>query len=75
VIKPDATIEIENIYLDKYLKFSSQTNIVLKNSFKSQSLLINGDKELLKSKYNSEILLSNNSDAEKKVIVNFYSLN
>lgn len=75
VIKPDATIEIENIYLDKYLKFSSQTNVVIKNSFKSQNLIINGDKELVKSKYNSEILLSNNSDIEKKVIVYFYSLN
>jgi len=75
VIKPDTTIEISNINLDKYLKFSSQTNVVIKNSFKSQSLLINEDKELVKSKYNSEILLSNNSDVDKKVIVYFYSLN
>jgi hypothetical protein len=74
VIKPDTTIEIENINLNKYLKFSSQTNVVIKNSFKSQSLLINEDKELVKSKYNSEILLSNNSDNDKKVIVYFYSL-
>lgn len=75
VIKPDSTISVENIYLDKYLKFSSQTNIVIKNSFKSQSLLINENKELIKSKYNSEIFLPNNSDVDKKVIVYFYSLN
>lgn len=75
IIKPDATIEIENIYLNKYLKFSSQSNLIIKNSFKSQSIVVNEDKELIKSKYNSEILLSNNSDVEKKIIIYFYSIN
>jgi hypothetical protein len=75
IIKPDSTLDIGSINLDKYLRFSSKTNLVIKNSFKSQSVLINEDKELVKSKYNSEILLSNNSDVDKKVIVYFYSLN
>ena len=74
IIKPDSTIDIGTDNLDKYLKFSSQTNLIIKNFFKSQNVLINEDKELVKSKYKSEILLSNNTDAEEKVIVYFYSL-
>lgn len=74
IIKPYSTIEIGSNNLDKYFKFSSQTNLVIKNSFKSQNVIINGEKQLLKSKYNSKILLSNNSDVEKKVIIYFYSL-
>lgn len=75
IIQPYTTIDIGSIILNKYLKFSSQTNLIIKNIFKSQNILINKDKELVKSKYNSGILLSNNSDIEKKVIIYFYSLN
>lgn len=75
VIKPYNTINIGCSNLDKYLKFSSKTDLIIKNIFKSQNILINEDKELIKSKYNSEIFLSNNSNIEKKVIIYFYSLN
>lgn len=75
MIKPNTTINIENIYLNKYLRFSSQTNLIIKNVFKSQNIIINKNEVLVKSKYNSEILLSNNSDIEEKVVIYFYSLN
>ena len=74
VIKPNSTIDIGKDNLVKYLKLPSQTNLVIKNFFKSQSVLINNEEQLLKSRYNSEILLSNNSDVEKKVMVYFYLL-
>ena len=75
MIKPNTTINIENIYLNKYLRFSSQTNLIIKNVFKSQNIIINKNEVLVKSKYNSKILLSNNSDIEEKVVIYFYSLN
>lgn len=59
---------------DKYLKFSEQTNLIIKNSFKSQSVHIGDLKKLVKSKYNSEIFIINNSDSGKKIQVQFYSL-
>jgi len=74
IIKPNSIIDISFNNLDKYLKIPSQTNLVIRNYFKSQSVFIDEEKHLLKSKYNSEILLSNNSNVEKKVIVYFYLL-
>lgn len=74
IVKPDSSLSIDlnNTNYDKYLKFSEQTNLVVKNSFKSQSAVI--DKELIKSKCNSEIFIINNSDVDKKIIVQFYSI-
>lgn len=74
MIKYDSSslIVLDNVNTDKYLKFSEQTNLVIKNSFKSQSIVIDG--ELIKSKYNSEIFIINNSNIDKKIIVQFYSL-
>lgn len=74
IAKPDSSlsIDLDNTNYDKYLKFSEQTNLVVKNSFKSQSVII--DKELIKSKCNSEIFIINNSDVDKKIIVQFYSI-
>lgn len=74
IVKPDSSslIDLDNTNSDKYLKFSEQTNLVVKNSFKSQSIDI--DKELIKSKCNSEIFIINNSDVDKKIIVQFYSI-
>lgn len=74
IVKPDSSLSIDlnNTNYDKYLKFSEQTNLVVKNSFKSQSVVI--DKELIKSKCNSEIFIINNSDVDKKIIVQFYSI-
>lgn len=74
IVKPDSSLSIDlnNTNYDKYLKFSEQTNLVVKNSFKSQSVVI--DKELIKSKCNSEIFIVNNSNVDKKIIVQFYSI-
>lgn len=74
IVKPDSSlsIDLDNTNSDKYLKFSEQTNLVVKNSFKSQSVVI--DKELIKSKCNSEIFIVNNSNVDKKIIVQFYSI-
>jgi len=75
VIKPDSTTNINNNDFNKYLRFSEQTNLVVKNIFKSQNIIILNDIELITSKYNSEIFLINNSELEKKITIQFYSLN
>lgn len=76
IVKPysSLSIDLNNTNYDKYLKFSEQTNLVVKNSFKSQSINIDIDKELIKSKCNSEIFIINNSYVDKKIIVQFYSI-
>lgn len=61
-----------NFPSDKYLKFSEQINLVVKNFFKSQSVDIDG--ELIKSKFKSSISIINNTCDEKKITVKFYSL-
>lgn len=82
VIKPNSTINIntnintntnENEKINKYLKFPEKTNLVIKNIFKSQNIIIPNDTELIKPNYNSEIFLINNSDLEIKIIVQYYS--
>ena len=65
-------IILDNTNYDKYLKFSEQTNLIVKNYFKSQSVVIDG--ELIKSKFNSKIFIINNTKNEKKITVQFYSL-
>lgn len=66
-------IDLDKTNLDKYLKFSEQTNLVVKNSFKSQSIVIDG--ELIKSKFGcSKIFIINNTGDEKKITIQFYSL-
>lgn len=74
IVKPDSSllINLDNTDSDKYLKFSEQTNLVAKNSFKSQSIVIN--EGLIKSKCNSEIFIINNSNIDKKITVQFYSI-
>jgi len=68
----NSLIVLDNINYNKYLKFSEQTNLIVKNYFKSQSIIIDG--ELIKSKFNSEIFIINNSCNEKKITIQFYSL-
>lgn len=75
IIKSNTIINIGCIESDKYLMFPSQTNLIVSNIIKSQNISINEDNELVKSKYNSEIFLTNNSDIDKKITINFYSLN
>jgi len=72
-IEPDSLTKI-NI-LDKnnvYLKFPAETNLVIKNIFKSQNIFISNDNELIRPRYNSEIFLINNSKFENKITVQFY---
>jgi hypothetical protein len=59
---------------DKYLKFSESINLVINNSFKSQSIIFNKDIDLIKSQYNSDIFIVNNSDIEKKITLQYYSI-
>lgn len=59
---------------NKYLRFSDETNLIIKNFFKSQNIIVNKDTDLIKSKYNSEIFIINNSDTDKKIIVQYYTL-
>lgn len=75
-IKPNSSlvIDLENNNLNKYLKFSEQTNLIVKNSLKSQSISIGIEGELIKSKFNSEISIINNTCDEKKITVQFYLL-
>ena len=71
-IKPNSIINIYNPNPNIYLKFPIQTNLIIKNIFKSQNIQVINDTELIKSKFNSEIFISNNSIEEKKIIVKFY---
>jgi hypothetical protein len=74
-IKPDSITKIDNIdIISTYLKFPTETNLVIKNIFKSQNIYINNNNELVKPKYNSEIFLINNSNLEKKIIICYYLL-
>lgn len=73
VIKPNSTLNII-VGTDEYLKSSNvPINFIVKNSFKSQNILIDKDTDLIKTKYNSEIFLSNNLNEEKKITILFYS--
>jgi hypothetical protein len=75
-IEPNSSLIINNDDIDtnKYLKFSEETNLIIKNFFKSQNITINKDTDLIKSKYNSEIFIVNNLDKEKKIKIQFYVL-
>lgn len=68
----NSLIVLTNTNYDKYLKFSEKANLIVKNYFKSQSIIVDG--ELIKSKFNSEIFIINNTKDEKKIIIQFYSL-
>lgn len=68
----NSLIVLNNTNYDKYLKFSEKANLIVKNYFKSQSIIVDG--ELIKSKFNSEIFIINNTKDEKKIIIQFYSL-
>ena len=74
-IKPDSSLIVSS-YNNKnmYLRFSEQTNLVVKNSFKSQNININKEIDLIKSKCNSEIFIINNSNIENKITIQFYSI-
>lgn len=81
IIKPDSNLLIdsensENLKNDsnKYLKFSESINLIIKNSFKSQNIIYNKDIDLIKSQYNSKIFIVNNSDIEKKITLQYYSI-
>lgn len=75
IIKSDS-----NLFIDlqtnncKYLRFSEPTNLIIKNSFKSQTIDVDKNNDLIKSKYNSEIFIINNSKVEKKITIQFYSI-
>ena len=68
----NSLIVLNNTNYDKYLKFSEKANLIVKNYFKSQSIIVDG--KLIKSKFNSEIFIINNTKDEKKIIIQFYSL-
>lgn len=70
IIKPDTTLLIDT-NSNRYLRFSEQCYLIVKNSFKSQTININKNIELIKSK-NSEIYIINNTNNEIKIIVEFY---
>ena len=75
ILKPHSTINIDNISnigKNYYLKFSEKTDLLVKNIFKSQNISINEESDLIKSNYDSEIFLVNNSKTEKKVVIFFY---
>ena len=75
-LKPDSTTKI-NILDDnaKYIGITENINIIIKNSFKSQNILIGMDNKLIKIKFDSEIFLVNNTNLDKNVGIKFYSLN
>lgn len=74
-IKSNSNIKIElnNNTNEKYLRFPEETNIVIKNILKSQNVIINNS-DLIKSRYNSDIFIINNSDNEKNMKIQFYSI-
>lgn len=73
-IKPNA---VETIILDEskneYLKFNEPVNLIVKNSFKSQSICFGDKDELISTKYGSKIILTNDSANEKKITFGLYS--
>jgi hypothetical protein len=75
-LKPDSTTKIDIIDENsKYIGFTENINIIIKNSFKSQNILIGMDNKLIKIKFDSEIFLVNNTNLDKNVGIKFYSLN
>lgn len=82
IIKPYSNLfvnfqTIETIETNKtniYLKFSEKTNLMVKNNFKSQIVEIDTEQLVLVDTYGSEIYIINNSNTEKKITVQFYSV-
>lgn len=74
ILKPKSNSLVNFVNNAKYLRFSETINLVVKNNFKSQNIIINKNIDLIESKYNSEIFMVNNLDIDKKIIVQFYSI-
>jgi hypothetical protein len=71
-IKANSTLIIDT-NKNNFLKFPDKTNLIIKNIFKSQNILIE-EPYLIKSKFNSNFEILNNTDLEKIIIVKIYSL-
>lgn len=63
--------KFDNDYYLQFITFNT-INLIIKNTFKSQNITIM-NKDLIKSRYNSDIFFINNSDFDIKIYVNFYS--
>lgn len=76
IIEPNSKIKINKMNDDvkTCVKLPIETNVVIKNIFKSQNICINNDDELIKLRYDSEIFLINDSNSQKKIIAQFYSI-
>ena len=82
VLKPYSTINLKK-YLnlnpnpnpietraDNYFRISTRSNIIFKNLFKSQNVYVEGEDELFASNY--DILITNDTDKEKKITIYLY---
>ena len=73
VIKPNSITNIDTNIHNKYLKFPKQTNLIVKNIFKSQNITIEDNNELIEI-FNSNVFLINNENFEKEIYIQFYLL-
>lgn len=72
-IKPHTVLIMNNpLIKEEYVVFSEQTNLIIKNFFKSQNILIEKDIQMIKQKYDSQIIISNSTDLNKKILVKIY---
>lgn len=72
-IEPNSKIYLDySKYNNKtlYISFSKETNIIVKNYFKSQNVLVIPE-NLIQIKNNSDVIITNHQDKKINLIVNF----
>lgn len=78
ILKPDSILnlkeylDLNKIKFDNYFKISSKMNIIFKNLFKSQNVHIEEESEIFMSKFNSDILIPNDNNEDKKISIYLY---
>ena len=71
-IEKKSIIELNHLdYLNYYLKFNSNADLIIKNILKSQNILCL-ENEIIYIKYKSYLIIRNNDDLQKKIKVMFY---
>ena len=73
IVEPGSNIKIKSSdYMGLKIRFSTDTNLLIKNIFKSQNIFVNSN-DLVDIMYNSDVIIINDTDLEKKLILNLYN--